>query len=76
MITEKCFAMRINGECSALTVKECRGYGRCAFYKPVWMHQRDHERIDVRLCALPQNRQQEIADQYHNGKMPWKGDHE
>lgn len=75
-MNEKCFAMRRNSMCSALTVKGCPGYGHCAFYKPIWMYQRDQDLIDVKLCALPQARQQEIADKYHNGNMPWRGDHE
>ena len=75
-MNEKCFAMRRNGVCSALTVKGCPGYGRCAFHKPFWMYRRDQKRIDVRLCALPQAKQQAIASKYHNGKMLWRGDHE
>ena len=75
-MNEKCFAIRKKGACSALTVKACIGYQQCPFYKPIWMYQRNQDLIDVKLCALPQARQQAIADKYHNGKTPWKGDHE
>lgn len=75
-MNEKCFAIRKQGACGALTVKACVGYQKCPFYKPVWMYRRDQKRIDVKLCALPEEEQQDIADKYHNGKMPWKGDHE
>ena len=72
-MNEKCFAIRKKGVCGALNVKGCSGYEKCPFYKPVWMYRRGQEQIDIRLCALPQAKQQEIADKYHNGKMPWRG---
>lgn len=75
-MNEKCFAMRRNNECSALAVKGCPGYGRCPFYKPRWMAQRDQDRVDVKLRALPPERQTLIAEKYHNGNMPWRGEHE
>lgn len=74
-MNEKCFAMRGNNVCGALVVKGCPGYGRCPFYKPMWMFKRDRDRMNVKLCALSESRQQDIADKYHNGETPWKGAH-
>ena len=73
-MNEKCFAMRKNGVCGALTVKSCSGYEKCPFYKPIWKRLRDQEAANARLCALPEEEQQMIADKYHNGKMPWRSE--
>jgi hypothetical protein len=75
-MNEKCFAMRKKGVCGALTVKSCSGYEKCPFYKPIWKRLRDQETANARLCALPEEEQQMIADKYHNGSMPWRGDRE
>lgn len=75
-MNEKCFAMRKNGVCGTLTVKSCSGYEKCPFYKPIWKRLRDQDAANARLCALPEEEQQMIADKYHNGSMPWRGDRE
>lgn len=73
-MNEKCFAMRRQCSCGALTVKGCPGYQHCTFYKPIWMYQRDQSQINVKLSGLPLEVQQCIAEKYHHGQMPWKGE--
>ncbi len=75
-MNERCFALKLCGDCSALTVTRCPGRSRCSFYKPVWMQDRDQSRVNVRLGALPEEKQQAIADKYYNGYMPWRSEKE
>lgn len=73
-MNERCFAMRRNGKCNALNVDRCPNYASCPFYKPSWKAERDTARLNQKLCALPMDEQQRIADKYHNGKMPWRSE--
>ena len=75
-MNERCFAHRRNGKCMALTSEQCAGYAVCLFYKPIWKHAQDVARANQRLNALPAERQREIAEQYYEGDMPWKGENE
>lgn len=76
MKDERCFAIVQKGKCAALATESCPGYGRCTFYKPVWVHERDREQANARLRALPEEEQRAIADKYHKGIMPWRGEQE
>lgn len=69
-MNEKCFAMK-NGACRAL-VSNCPGYGVCGFYKPRWKYEKDRQLMNARLRVLPMDHQQEIADKYFKGAMPWR----
>ena len=40
------------------------------------MQDRDQSRVNVRLGALPEEKQQAIADKYYNGYMPWRSEKE
>ncbi|MBR3873504.1 MAG: hypothetical protein IKJ26_04955 [Clostridia bacterium] len=73
-MNEKCFALRRSGRCGALTSPFCTGYATCPFYKPKWMHERDTERTNRKLSALPLEEQLYIASKYYRGWMPWKGE--
>jgi hypothetical protein len=73
---ERCFAMLRSGRCGALSSDRCPGYFCCAFYKPFWLQKRDCAASDRRLCALPEEKQYEIANKYHKGGMPWRGEFE
>ena len=73
-MNDKCFAMRKNGACVALSVKRCLGYGKCPFYQPSWKCLCDQDKANARLRALPKDEQRAIADKYHNGNMPWRED--
>jgi len=75
-MNERCFAHRRNGKCVALTSEQCAGYAVCPFYKPIWKYAQDEDRANQRLNALPVERQREIAEQYYEGDMPWKGENE
>jgi hypothetical protein len=68
--------MRRNGKCAALNVEHCTNYTRCAFYKPIWKAAKDTARASKMLCTLPRDTQVYIADKYHGGKMPWRGETE
>lgn len=60
-----------NGSCRALD-GNCPGYAGCGFYKPRWKYEKDRRLMQVRLRALPLDRQQKIADKYFKGAMPWR----
>ena len=75
-MNERCFAHRRNGKCVALTGEQCAGYAVCSFYKPIWKHAQDVARADQRLNRLSIQEQRDIAEKYHNGEMPWKGENE
>ena len=75
-MNERCFAHRRNGKCVALTSEECTGYAVCPFYKPIWKQAQDLFNVNRKLNQLPMQRQQRIADKYHDGIMPWKGENE
>ena len=68
-MNEKCFALQRNEECRALD-KNCHGH--CAFYKPVWKHKKERRLANVKLSALPVEKQIHIADKYSAGCMPWE----
>ena len=70
-MNERCFAMQRGGKCRALTVN-CPGYAACGFYKPRWKYEKDQRMAYTKLRALPMDRQQEIADKYFKGAMPWR----
>lgn len=61
-----------NGGCRALD-GNCPGYAACGFYKPCWKYEKDQRMAYGKLRALPMDRQQEIADKYFKGAMPWRG---
>lgn len=44
MAKDECFALKENGECTALAVFRCIGYKRCAFYKTRKQHKKDIEK--------------------------------
>lgn len=71
-MNDRCFALRMKGECGALSIESCPGRGKCVFYKRRWEHERDRETANVRLCSLPEEMQMEIAEKYHGGRMPWR----
>ena len=73
-MNERCFAMKRDGMCGALTVTGCPGYAACAFYKPIWKHKKDVALVNKKLCALPTSKQADIAERYHQGRMPWRGE--
>ena len=75
-MNERRFAHRRNGKCVALTGEQCAGYAVCSFYKPIWKHAQDVARVNQRLNRLPIQKQRAIAEKYHNGEMPWKGENE
>ena len=75
-MNERCFAHRRNGKCVALTSEQCAGYAACPFYKPIWKHAQDVARANQRLNAPPMDEQRAIAEKYHGGEMPWKGENE
>ena len=75
-MNERCFAHRRNGKCAALTCEQCAGYAVCSFYKPIWKQAQDVARVNQRLNRLPIQKQRAIAEKYHNGEMPWKGENE
>jgi hypothetical protein len=75
-MNERCFAMRRSGRCEALNVEHCKTYATCVFFKPIWKARKDLARANRRLCALPRDTQMYIADKYHEGKMPWRGETE
>ena len=66
--------LRRSGKCSALVKGICPNYASCPFYKPVWMAERDVERANRKLCALPMDEQLNIAEKYYNDEMPWRSE--
>ena len=72
-MNNRCFALRKNDGCGALNVDSCLGREACVFYKQRHEHERDLKAVNVRLNALPEEIQLEIAEKYHGGRMPWKG---
>ena len=75
-MNETSFSHRRNGKCVALTSEQCAGDAACPFYKPIWKHAQDVARANQRLNALPMDEQRAIAEKYHGGEMPWKGENE
>ena len=75
-MNERCFAHRRNAKCVALTGEQCAGYAVCSFYKPIWKHAQDVARVNQQLNRLSIQEQRDIAEKYHNGEMPWKGENE
>lgn len=71
-MNETCFGMKHFGKCSAL-IGRCPGYAACVFYKPIWKYEQDLRLADQRICRMPPEHQQYIADKYYQGNMPWKG---
>lgn len=70
---EKCFAQRKSGRCAAL-IGVCPGYDQCSFYKTEEEYWRTKEDARQKLCALSVSKQQYIAEKYHRGAMPWRGE--
>ena len=75
---EKCFAYIPTEErrhhrfnCKALS-ENCPGFEICSFYKSAEQNAADQNAADVLLCSLNEDRQNEIALKYHDGRMPWK----
>ena len=71
-MNEKCFALRKGCACSALAVKNCVGYQRCSFYRPIWQQQQRRKKADMRLRRLPTASQEALSVKYYHGDMPWK----
>lgn len=71
-MNEKCFALRRGCTCNALMLKNCVGYQRCPFYRPVWKQQQLQKKVFVRLRRLPEAVQTEISSKYYRGETPWK----
>lgn len=44
----KCFALREDGGCKALTYKECIGYKNCSFYKTKKKFSEDAKNAELR----------------------------
>jgi len=72
-MSNRCFALRKNGGCGALNVDSCLSREACAFYKQRHEQERDLKAANIRISALPEETQLEIAEKYHGGRMPWKG---
>ena len=69
-MTNKCFAVKENGECKALTFNRCIGES-CVFFKTRKVQNESLKRASERLKQLPIESQIYIAEKYHNGKMLW-----
>lgn len=59
------------GSCRALD-GNCPGYSGCGFYKPRWKYDKDQRMAYEKLRDLPMEQQQDIADKYFKGAMPWR----
>ncbi len=71
-MNKMCFAMDADHECTVLEKRKCVGFTSCVFYKTCEKAQKDAERANERISALPMENQQVIADKYYKGKMPWR----
>lgn len=65
---EKCFAMKKKG-CGAI-VDECQ-CSVCPFYKTKEAQAKSLGTAYARLRTLPLRLQENYAEKYHRGKMPW-----
>lgn len=74
-MSERCFALRVNGKCSAQK-GGCTGRAGCAFFKTVRQLKEEQRRVNARLSGLPLEEQLYIADKYFGGTMPWRGENE
>lgn len=72
-MSDRCFMLRKKGNCGALSVESCPGWGKCVFYKRRRDYERDLKTANARLCLLPEKVQLKIAEKYHGGRMPWRG---
>ncbi len=66
-----CFA-NTNNKCQILKVDKCTGYSTCPFYKTEEDRKSSIKKAFRRLASLDELKQNIIADQYYNGKFPWK----
>lgn len=61
----------LNEDCRALS-GYCPGFDACPFYKSNEQHEADRQAANMRLRALPLERQTHIALKYYHGKTPWR----
>ena len=59
------------GKCALLRIGECCGPS-CTFYQTEAQRQKSLLAWARRLSSLDPARQEQIAQQYYHGKMPWK----
>ena len=66
-----CLYLTEAGKCALLHIDECCGRS-CSFFQTDLQRQKSLLAWARRLCSLPSDRQEQIARQYYQGKMPWK----
>ena len=66
--------MRGKSGCVGLELDECPP--RCPFYKDSEGWQQSEQKAYNRIRSLPADKQQEIANKYYGGEMPWMEDHQ
>ncbi len=64
-MNERCFALRTNNRCSAITVDRCKGYMGCPFYKPMWKYEKDLKLAEARIKRLPKKQRKAIYKKYY-----------
>lgn len=66
--------MRSKSGCVGLELDECPP--RCPFYKDSEGRQQSEQKAYNSIRSLPADKQQEIANKYYGGEMPWMEDHQ
>lgn len=67
---KKCFAMGEKFRCRILAVKKCPGFS-CSFYMTAAEQQESQRRAFAAIAKKDRLDQQNIADKYYGGHMPW-----
>lgn len=66
-----CVYLTDNGRCGELKVKKCKG-GGCGFCVTREGIREAARTWSIRLSSLSGQKQEEIANKYYGGQMPWK----
>ena len=66
-----CLYLTEAGKCALLRIGDCCGPS-CTFYQTDAQRQKSLLAWARRLSSLDPARQEQIAQQYYHGKMPWK----